>query len=131
MTREQFKAILDPLVLALRAEVDLPTWTAYFRALEDVPPTLLAAAVSRAAKSATFLPKPGELRTWAEEARQALIAAHPYTGCCDCEDAPGWAAKDFEGVTRMARCPCWRAHQSRLASLGGALVALPAGEMTE
>src|SRR3990167_5494480 len=83
VTREQFEAILKPLVLALRAEFDLPTWTAYFRALEDVPPALLAAAVSRAAKSATFMPKPGELRTWAEEARQAVIAAYPFTGCVE------------------------------------------------
>ena len=73
MTREAFKAILDPLVLALRAEVDLPTWTAYFRALQDVPPALLASAVERAAKSCTFMPKPGELRAYAEQARQALV----------------------------------------------------------
>src|SRR3990167_3481898 len=53
--RQQFEDILKPLVLALRAEFDVPTWTIYARALEDVPQVLLAAAVRRAAQSATFM----------------------------------------------------------------------------
>ena len=135
MTREQFKAILEPLVLALRAEMDTPTFTVYFHALKDVPTVLMVAARDRGlrwprqAYDPAF-PTAPMLRTWAEEARQALIAAHPFTSCVDCT-SQGWVWVVYGNGAYAQRCPCWRAHQARLASLGGALVALPAGEMTE
>ena len=118
MTRDQFKALLDPLVLALRADFDLPTWHVYFRALEDVPVPLLASAVERAAKTATFMPKPGELRTMAEQGRQALLAAHPYDGCCDCEDSRGWRTVTHPDGAKVERCACWSRHLQKIAALG-------------
>ena len=117
MTRDEFRAILGPLVLTLRAEFDAPTWTAYYRALEDVPGRLLVSAVDRAIKSATFMPKPGELRTLAEEARKALLQMHPYTGCADCEAAIGWRPR-LDAPNTVERCPCHARHQQQLTELG-------------
>jgi hypothetical protein len=118
--RAQFEAILKPLVIALGAAFDLPTWTLYARALEDVPPALLEAAVARAARSTDaqgrqWMPKPGELRQWAEEARLALVAAHPFAPCSGCS-TNGWTQAG--GGVYVKRCPCWTAHQERLAALG-------------
>lgn len=127
MDRAEFKALLEPLVFALRADFDLPTWTVYFRALEDVPAGLLAAAVERAAKSCTFMPKPGELRTFAEEARLALRAATKFECFCGNCTALGFIEREIDGVKRMARGPCWQAHQDRLGSVGTEPLALPAG----
>lgn len=117
MTREQFKHLIDPLVVALRGDFDLPTWTVYFRALEDVPVPLLASAVERAAKSAIFMPKPGELRQFAEEARRALLQAHPFEPCAMCSQQ-GWMETEINGERRMVRCQCWAVHQRKLAELG-------------
>lgn len=118
MDRAEFRTVLEPLVLALRADFDLPTWTVYFRALEDVPLPLLMGAIDRAAKTATFMPKPGELRAFAEGERQALIKAHPWTPCCECEDHPRFQKQLVDGVERLARCPCLARHQAKLAELG-------------
>jgi hypothetical protein len=116
--REAFKAVLDPLVFALGAGFDLPTWTIYYRALGDVPRHLLAAAVERAAKSATFMPKPAELRQYAEEARKALIASKQFVCVCgDCSQQ-GFVEVEVNGVKRMERGACWRRHQAEIAALG-------------
>lgn len=127
MNRSEFRAMIEPLVVALGASFDLPTWTVYYRALEDVSAPLLAAAVERAAKSARFMPKPGELRQYAEDARTALMAAHPYEGCCECEGQIGWRPR-LDQPRAVERCPCWGRHQERLAQLGvgWAPLALPA-----
>jgi hypothetical protein len=128
MERAEFKAMLDPLVLALRADFDLPTWTVYFRALEDVSPGLLAAAVAQAARTATFMPKPGELRTLCEKARQELLQAHPYTGCIDCEDSRGFQTITRQGVSFVQPCPCRERYRAKLAQMGVSAtpLALPA-----
>lgn len=117
MERTEFKALLEPLVVALRADFDLPAWTVYFRALEDVPAALLAAAVERSAKSDRFMPKPGELRQYAEDARKALVASVAYLPCAQCEET-GWEPVTVDGVTRMRRCGCWRRYQDKIAALG-------------
>lgn len=132
MTRDQFRAILGPLVLVLRADFDLPTWTAYYRALGDVPAPLLAAAVDRATKTATFMPKPGELRTFAEAARKALIASLPYdpSECAQC-DGTGWETLTEGDVQRVTRCGCWKRHQAQVAELGCGHVPLALSPGTE
>jgi len=118
MTRPEFIAIVQPLVSAFRMDMDIPGWTAYFRALEDVPAQLLEAAVSRALKGSTqFFPKPGELRQYAEESRKALLAAQPFEHCESCS-ADGWTSVTVDGVSRMMRCSCWHVHQQRIAQLG-------------
>lgn len=133
MTLVECTAILAPLATMLHADMDAPMFRAYFRALEDVPTHLLAAAVERAAKSARFMPKPGELRQYAEDARKALIAAHPYDGCCECDGHKGWRPVLVDGVQRVERCPCWGRHQEKLARLGvgSTPLALPAAVEAE
>jgi hypothetical protein len=129
VTRAEFRALLGPLVLVSRADFDEPTWTAYYRTLEDVPAALLGAAVDRALKSpSAWMPKPGELRAAAEDARLALRAAHPHEGCIECEDSRGWRTVTYPDGAKVERCPCWRRHQERLAALGisGQPLALPA-----
>lgn len=131
MTRPEFIAMLQPLVSAFRVDMDMPAWSAYFRALEDVPLRLLEAAVSRCLKSGgAFLPKPGELRQMAEEARMALLSAHPFHPC-ECCSAQGWTEQVMGGVRRMVRCACWHAHQQRIAQLGvgSAPLMLPAADV--
>lgn len=118
MTLKECTAILTPLVMALRADFDAPTYRAYHRALDDVPSPLLQSAVDHAMRTATFVPKPGELRTLAEDARRALIAAHPYEPCAECHHI-GTVAIRVSGLpVRYEKCRCWRAYQMRLANLG-------------
>ena len=118
MERTDFVAILSPLVVTMRAQFDQPTWGAYYRALSDVPSSLLAAAVDRAVKSARFMPKPGELREWAEEARQKAIQALGAPGCAMCEDSKGFVSvTGSDGITRMERCGCFKRLQEKRAEL--------------
>ena len=122
MTRETFRAIFTPLVIARGAEFDAFRWAAYGRVLQDLPEGLLTVAVTRGMMTprqeyeAAF-PDPGTIRTWAEEARQALIAAHPYEGCCDCEDSPGWRDVTHADGVAVERCPCRRRYREKLAAL--------------
>jgi hypothetical protein len=118
MERTDFKAILDPLVLALRADFDLPMWTVYYQALADVPPNLLQAAVTYALRSdRAFVPKPGELRALAEKARLELSLALKFQGCEQCHGS-GWDTILIDGISRVQRCACWKAHQQKLATAG-------------
>lgn len=131
MDRAEFKALLEPLVVALGADFDVPTWTVYYRALEDVPAPLLQAAVDRAARSCRWMPKPGELRTFAEEARQTMRAQLKFEPCPMNEgcSAQGWVTREIDGVPRMVRCACWTRHQEQVQALGAGseVLALPRG----
>lgn len=120
MTRAEFFAIVSPLALAMRTELDRPTLAAYFRTLEDVSAPLFAAAVERLSKSKLeFFPKAGELRAAAEGERKKLLEAHPFEACVECEDQPGWReVKDANGVARLQRCPCRESYLARLDALG-------------
>ena len=90
---------------------------------------LLAAAVERAAKSATFMPRPGELRTYAEQARQSLAQSLKFAPCESC--VGGWLSSGEVklGNVTARRCVCYRAYQQKLADLGvgSQPVSLPAG----
>ena len=132
ISRTEFVALLEPLRLMLRQEIDQPTWTVYYRALADVPAPLLQAAVDRAGKSCTFLPRPSELRQFADEARTALLAANAFASCGVCSDQ-GWTETEIDGVKRQVRCRCWTAHQQKIQALGvgSQPVALPAGVEAE
>ena len=128
MTLPECTGLLAPLAVTLRADLDGPTFRAYHRALEDVPTRLLAAAVERAAKSDRFMPKPGELRAYAEDARKVLLAAHPFECLCGNCSVQGFVERELDGVRRMVRGSCWRAHQDKLSAIGvgAAPLALPA-----
>ena len=129
MQRSEFVEILEPLVLAMRAEFDQPTWTAYFRALEDVPAGVLSVAVqSLLREPLEFFPKAGELRATAERQRRVLLAAYPYDGCAECEDQRGFRTVITDGGQKtVTACPCKERHRSMLARMGVVepLAALP------
>jgi hypothetical protein len=128
MSRAEFAVVLQPLVSAMRADFDTAAWTAYYRALEDVSPALLEAAVDKLIREPLeFFPKAGELRAECERQRLAILAAHPYDGCASCEEhGKGWEPVMVNGVQRMARCACYGRHMERLALLGvGDVPALP------
>lgn len=125
--RAEFKRAIEPLVIAMGAKFDAATYVLYFQALSDVPLTLLRAAVTACAKSdRRFMPRPGELRKLAEDARLALSAAMPFEACAECEN--GW----LETPNGLVRCVCWLGHQRQLSDAGVTQrIALPAGEVVE
>lgn len=129
MTREEFRAVLSPLVLAMRAEFDAPTWTAYYQALEDVPVGVLQLSVQTLMREPlAFFPKAGEFRAMAEKQRRVLLAAYPYDGCVECEGQRGFrTVLGTEGQKTVEACPCKARHRQHLERLGLAapLVALP------
>jgi hypothetical protein len=63
----RFAAIIAPLAVSLRADIDEPTIMMYFRALSDVPMQLLEAAAVELAATAKFFPKPAEWREAVDE----------------------------------------------------------------
>ena len=122
MTLEDCTKILTSLAITLGARMDVPTFRAYHRALQDMPVPLLEAAADaagrtpRGAYEPTF-PTPATLRAMADVCRQALVAAHPYRPgpCCD---HSGWQSAAMDGVAWVRRCTCWQAHQQAIAALG-------------
>jgi hypothetical protein len=131
MDRPEFIAILTPLVLAMRAEFDDPTWGAYYRVLHDVPVTVLAATVDTLMREPLeFFPKAGELRAKAERHRRMLLATKPHAACVECEDSRGWRKVLVEGALTVQRCPCVAAHQAQLEGMGlrTAIAMLPGEE---
>lgn len=134
MERSEFVAVLEPLRVALRAEMDRAGWEVYFRALADIPRPLLEEAVSRLLREdRQFFPKVTELRAAAERVRLSLRTAMTFEPCDRCELSPGWAAILVDGVPRVTRCDCWKAHQQRIAALGAGSepLALPASRESE
>lgn len=138
MTLEECTAILTPLALAMRADMDVATYRAYHRALQDIPAPLFAVAVDGYAQSTEgWFPKAPDLRAACERQRRALLAAHPYEGCADCEHSRGWTTVFVDGVPRAAVCACRGRHRAKLEALGLAepVAALPgeagAGEQAE
>lgn len=140
MTLEDCTKLLAPVAIALGVRLDVPTFKAYHKALQDVPVNLLAAAVDAAQRLprqpyAPTFPTAPMLRAMAESCRQALLAAHPYEAgeCCN---FTGWSEIRDEAHPHglATRCGCYHAYQHRLADLGikTALVApvkrLEAGE---
>lgn len=123
MDRDEFMAVLTPMLLGLNVEFDQPTWTVYFQKLRDIPQVLLAAAVDRALaaprddKYEPVRPAVPTLRRYAEQARLAIRAAEPY-GCEACQDARGWQIVTVDGVQHVERCPCVAERARRLEALG-------------
>jgi hypothetical protein len=91
---------------------------AYSDGLKDVPVPLLNAAVRRSIETRSWFPKVAELREDAEAARKAIVAAHPWFPCASCENHSGWVELTADGITRLTRCGCVRAHRAKLDGLG-------------
>jgi hypothetical protein len=135
MTLKECTSILTPLALALRTDMDTPTYRAYHRALEKVPVGLLQAAVDRAmASSSPFFPKAGELLALCEERRKEIAAAHPYERCNACGGFGKVKIPDGSIPPRYRNCGCYETYQKRLEALGitdKPLALPPAREMFE
>jgi hypothetical protein len=109
-------ALLTPLALALRAEMDGPTFRAYHRHLETVPAGLAQRAIAELEQTGLrFMPTAPEIRHAAERARRQVLAASPYTGCIDCEDQKGYRTVLGEhGQKTVQPCPCMARYLSAL-----------------
>ena len=96
------------------------TQRAYHRLLKDVPAPLLVAGVDAFLETGPrFMPTAPELQVAAEKARRALLAAHPYDGCVECEGQRGFRTVIAEGGQPVVSpCPCKARHQQKLARLG-------------
>lgn len=115
---ESCSRLLAELAVTLRVTLDGPQYRTYHRVLARVPLPLLRRAVTAAAAACVHFPKPAELLRLAEQERGALLTAHPFLACDACTLSPGWREVVIDGVTRLARCACYRAWQQRLADLG-------------
>lgn len=132
MTLQECTALLTPLALACKTEMDAPTYRAYHKVLKDVPARLAEAGIEQLTQTGLpyGMPTAPAIRAAAEQARKAFIAAHPWEACIDCEETPGWCAVIIDGVTRMQRCRCKDRYQAQLAEQGvtSSTLALPARE---
>jgi hypothetical protein len=92
----------------------------YYQALADLSRPLLEAAIVAASRGdREFIPRPGELRAFAEQARRAQLAARPWRPCPDCAPLAGFIETiDTHGVARLMSCPCRDAYWRRLADDG-------------
>lgn len=120
MTLQECTAILTPFALAMQADMDKPKFRAYHRVLESIPAPLLEAALEKASRQERRFgnfPGANELAALAERERLALRAAAKFDGCEACNGS-GWASILVDGVSRVTRCACWKAHQARLEQLG-------------
>ena len=91
---------------------------------------VLAAAGGQAASFACDVSDYAAVKSaLAEAERLALMAAHPYEGCVECEHSRGWRPVGRS----VERCPCYERHQVKLAQLGvgSQPLALPAGRHAE
>lgn len=120
MTLEETVALLTPLALALRAEVDAPTFRAYHKHLKDVPMALADAALTDLSDGGLrFMPTAPEIKQAAERKRRQLLAANPYEGCVECEGQRGFRTVLIEGGQKTVEpCPCRHRHMVRLERLG-------------
>ena len=120
MTLEECTALLAPLALAMRVDLDGPTFRAYHRLLEKVPESLAAAALEGLTQAGlTFFPTAPAIQLAAEKYRRQQLARHPWTGCIDCEDQRGYRTIiGSSGQKTVTACPCKARHQDRLAGMG-------------
>lgn len=139
MTLQECVALLTPVALAFRADLDEPTFKAYHRVLKDVPAVLATAALEDLIQSGIrFLPSAPEILNASEKARRQQLALHAYDGCVECEHQKGYRTVLTEGGQKTVEpCPCKARHQQKLARLGliAPLASLPgeggAGDETQ
>jgi hypothetical protein len=120
MTLEETVAVLTPLALALRVDLDVPTFKAYHKQLEKVAVQLVDGALTDLSESGLrFMPTAFEIKNAAEKKRRQLLAAHPYDGCADCDGHLGFRhIIGGNGQPVVEKCPCKARWQQRLAGMG-------------
>lgn len=130
MTLDETVALLTPLALALRTDLDAPTFRAYHKHLADVPVGLADAALTDlSAGGLRFMPTAPEIKHAAERKRRQLVATHPYDGCIECEDQKGYrTVLGADGQKTVQPCPCKRRYLEQLdrGGLRQPLAVLPA-----
>lgn len=121
MTVEECTAMLVPIALALRADMDAPTYRAYHRILKDVQVDIATQALERLMnEGAEFMPTAPKILHASEKVRRQIVAARPWLPCAECEDFPGYRKVLVEGVQQetRAKCPCKARHNALLAEQG-------------
>lgn len=114
---EAFGMCITNLFTAFGKQLDRPTGLMYWRALHDVPVPMLDAAVGKAVRERTWLPKPAEVRHDAEACRLAVRERFAWTSCGQCSQQ-GWIEEDVDGVKRAVRCLCVERNAVILRELG-------------
>lgn len=120
MTLQECTALLVPIALARRAEMDEPTFRAYHRVLKDVPVMLAQAALETMEKAGLeFMPTAPKILHASEIARRQMLALHPYDGCAECDQQRGYRTIfGMDGQKAVERCPCLARHREKLEGLG-------------
>jgi hypothetical protein len=121
MTIEEAVALLAPLALALRVDLDAPTYRAYHKQLEKVPARLVDAALTDMSDGGlVFFPTAPQIKQAAEKKRRQLLAAHAYDGCPECEGHIGYRHRleSDNGQPTVEKCPCKKRWQAKLAGMG-------------
>lgn len=120
MTLEECTALLAETAIALRVQIDAPTFRVYHKHLADVPHAVAEAAIAELSRAGMrFFPSATEIRAASEKTRRQQLALNPWSACAECETQPGWRTiTDARGDSRVERCPCKKRHQERLSGLG-------------
>ena len=91
------------------------------RALEKVPPSLLAATVDRLIQTTEArygdIPQTAVILRVADQVRTEALRALGEPGCACCEDQRGWVAVTHADGVRMERCGCWTRLQAKREAL--------------
>lgn len=119
MTLKECTAILAPLAIELRVDLDAPTFRAYHRSLQDVSAGLLDAAVDTVRRTPRgqyepVFPDARRLREYADKARTAMLNSVPKPDCQVCGNT-GWRSVADRTVEA---CDCKREYRERLSALG-------------
>lgn len=129
MTLEECVEVLTPIALAMRVQMDVPTFKAYAMVLADVPAQLAASGLEALIRDgARFMPTAPEIRVAAEKSRRQQLAVNQWEPCASCEQSPGWRSiTDGRGDKRVERCGCKARHQELLEDRGllAAIATLP------
>lgn len=135
MTLQECTAMLTPLALALRAEMDDASYRVYHRVLKDVPIRLMELAIESMLDSgAEFMPGAPKLKAECEKFRRQWLAANPHEACAECEGQRGFRTiLGRSGQSVVERCPCVSRYHAKLEELGmrAALALMPAEERIE
>lgn len=120
MTLEECTELLTPFAIALRVQMDVPTFKAYHGVLKAVPAGVFARALEELTlEGSRFMPSAPEMLLASEKARRRQLAAHPWDGCVECEDQRGYRTRIGDsGQKTVAPCPCKARHQAMLEGHG-------------
>jgi hypothetical protein len=120
MTLDECTDLLEPLAIAMRVQMDVPTYVAYHAILRDVPLELAMLGLEQWRQAGPrFFPTAPEIQSFAEKARRQQLASHPWEPCGMCADTqPGWRTVIAGGVERVQPCPCKSEHRRLLQARG-------------